>query len=204
MSARRLTRREMQRLRTVAWHEAGHACVAVELKDAFTTVDIIGNDFGSAGAVRRSMPLPKFATGMAYRSTPLPKGRANVRVVNWIEQRILLEFAVGIAQRRYAPRSDWAYGMGHDGIKRQDLHYDDVITTYRVKTAYRSGLYHINEWLKRLGRYGDETYRAKLEARSKVLVRELWPDIQRVAKVLLKKKVLTQAQVRRLMIRARR
>jgi hypothetical protein len=83
--------------------------------------------------------------------------------------------------------------MGHDGTKRK-----------RIKTAYRSDLYHIDEWLKRLGRYGDEAYRAELEARSKALVARLWPAIQIVAAALLKRKTLTQAEVRRLMNRARR
>jgi hypothetical protein len=200
MIKRRPTRREMQHLRTVAFHEAAHAVVSVELKDAFTTVDIIIDDErDSAGTLRRSRStFPKFVTGMPYRSTPLPNGRA----VDWIERRILVEFAGGLAQRRYAPRSDWLWGMGHDGIESGPC-YDDGADTYHVKTAYRSDLYHIDEWLKRLGRYGDEAYRAELEARSKFLVARLWPDIQRVAKVLLKKKVLTQSQVCRLMNRAR-
>jgi hypothetical protein len=173
-------------------HEAGHAVVAVELKDRFKTVDIVANE-RRAGGVHRGL-YPKF---MREGCTD------DARLFAWIERRILVEFAGGMAQRRHAPRSNWAYGMGHDGLE-PDLCYDDGADTYHVKAAYGSDLCHIDKWLRRLGRHGDDVYRSKLEARAKALVREQWPAIRRVAAALLKKKVLSQADVRRLMNRARR
>jgi ATP-dependent Zn protease len=171
---RTVARRTMQCMRKTAWHEAGHAVVAVELKHPFKKVDIIEDELCS-GRLHWAKKSPE-----GYISEP--------HIINWIEHRIVVRFAGGAAQRRYAPHSNWAWGMGHRGNE----------------PAPGSDLYHIDEWLRCLKREGDDAYRAQLEARAKALVKKLWPDIQRVAKALLKKKVLTQSQVRRLMNRARR
>jgi hypothetical protein len=91
----------------------------------------------------------------------LHNGRADPRFVGWIERRIVVEFAGGLAQRRYAPRSNWLYGMGHDGFAPDLCYDDDAPATYHVKTAYGSDLHHIDDWLRRLGRHGDDAYRSK-------------------------------------------
>jgi hypothetical protein len=110
-----------------------------------------------------------------------------------------------MAERRYAPRSDWLWGMGHQGIVPGPC-YDDGVDTYHVKTAPGSDLCQINDWLRRLNRYGKghEAYRAKLDARAQALVDQLWPEIQIVARELLARKKLSHAELRRLMNRARR
>ena len=67
-------------------------------------------------------------------------------------------------------------------------------------------MYFINRNLDLL-RFRSETreeFQAKLEARAKALVRELWQEIKIVAAALLKRKTLSCAEVRRLMNRARR
>jgi hypothetical protein len=109
-----------------------------------------------------------------------------------------------LAERRYAPRSNWREGMGHDGV--QELYYgEDDVVSY-VRAAHGSDLEYIHRNLEALGYHGEarDAYQSELEARAKALVKQLWPQIQIVAAALLKKKVLTQAEVRRLMIRARR
>jgi hypothetical protein len=88
--------------------------------------------------------------------------------------------------------------------QRTEVRSDGAPPAYHVKIADGSDLFYIDKWLRRLGRYRDDAYRAALEARAAALVKKLWPEIQQVAHALLKHKTLTQAQVRRLMNRARR
>jgi hypothetical protein len=178
-------------LRIAAFHEAGHACVCVELRVPFRKVDIISNG-------------KRFGRVYSRKSrAAFPDDHTDPRVIDWVERAIIVDFAGGIAQRRYAPRSDWAYAMGHNGLAL-DPCYGDIPTTYHVKVAYGTDLYNINGRLKTLGRYGDAAYRVELEARAAALVRELYPAIKVVAAALLKHRTLTQSQVRRLMNRARR
>ena len=46
----------------------------------------------------------------------------------WFENDTIVTFAGSLAERRYAPRSNWREGMGHDGV--QELYYgeDDVVS----------------------------------------------------------------------------
>ena len=180
---RRLSKQQLQHTAT---HEAGHACTAIELKDAFTKVEIVGNE-KSAGQVHRSSKDPEFR-----RAIRAPRGDA--RAVAWIERRIIGLFAGGMAKRRLAPRSDWQWGMGDNGLELNEWYSDfedNFEPRYCKAVAPNSDLDQINEWLHHLGRHYDEAYRSKLEARAEALVKKLWPDIQRVAQALLKKKVLT-------------
>jgi hypothetical protein len=190
MTARRPTRREMQCLRKAAWHEAGHVCVCVELRAPFRKVDIISNG-------------DRFGRVYSRKSrAAFSDDHTDPRVIDWVERSIIVGFAGGLAQRRFAPRSNWARSMGENGT--QELHYGDDNIVSHVKVAYGTDLHNINERLRMLGRYGDAAYRAELEARAAALVRELWPQIRTVAAALLKKKVLSQAEVRRLMNRPRK
>jgi hypothetical protein len=182
--------------RCVAIHEGGHACVAVKLRIGFRSVHIFdGPDGGARG----------FVSG---RRTKLKIDLSDARYRDFLERQIVVDFAGGMAQRRYTGNSNWEYGMGHNGIERvPDLCYDIIppnTYTDRVKTEPDSDLDNINKRLNYLGRHGDDAYRAELEARAFALVKELWPEIKIVAAALLKHKVLSAAEVRRLMKRARR
>lgn len=170
------------RLTAGSIHELSHACVAIELRVGFRKVDIIRRGDVSGALLESRVIFPSD---------------------DQIERSIIVGFAGGLAQRRFAPRSNWARAMGHDGLA-PDPCYDDGPTSYHVKVAYGTDLHNINERLKTLGRYGDAAYRAQLEARSAMLVCKLRLEIKIVAAELLKRRTLTQAEVRRLMIRGRR
>jgi hypothetical protein len=193
MTARRLTKVE-RRLRLTSTHEAAHSCACVELRVPFRKVDIIEHS-------------DRF--GMIYKrksQATLPYDHTDTRCIDRVERNIIVDFAGGLAERRFAPRSDWASAMGHDGFEH-DYYYDedgDLVRFTSVRTARGTDLDNIDERLRFLGRHGDAAYRAGLEMRAKDLVRELWPDIQRVARELIKHETLSQADVRRLMNRARR
>jgi hypothetical protein len=190
--------------RVTSYHEAGHACVSVALRIPFTKVDIIPQKDHS-GWIRNRKSRAAFLKNVNPSDDPFywVERKIDPRLVDWVERRIICIFAGGIAERRYAPRSDWASGMGHDGLDR-DYYRDedgDLVCFTSPWIAPDSDLHHIEERLEFLGRHGDTAYRAQLEERSKSLVRELWPEIKIVAAALLKYRTLTQAQVRQLMKR---
>jgi hypothetical protein len=145
-------------------HEASHACVAIELHVGFRKVDIIrrGNVSGALFESRVIFPSD-----------------------DQIERSIIVGFAGGLAEHRFAPRSNWARAMGGLSLAGTDLD-------------------RIDARLRMLGRHGDAAYRAELEARAAALVKKLYPEIKFVAAALLKRKVLTQAQVKKLMADARK
>jgi hypothetical protein len=211
--------------RVTSFHEAGHACIAVELKIRFTTIDIVKNDSdnGSGHIFYNNKECEKF------RHLLQDGHHTEPRVVDWVHRKIIVSFAGAVAQRRYAPNSDWRRGMGRAGVSPEEWF-----------AGARDGLdlANINSYLQRLVvgppsykerlrpegiiPFGDDDdderwyppnrrldhkalkpYHAEFEARAKALVRELWPQIQRVAGALLKKKVLSQAEVLRLMTEAR-
>jgi hypothetical protein len=177
------------RLTASAIHESGHVCACIALRVPFRKVDIIPQQDRLGHVYDRKS-----------RAT-FPNDRTDPRVIDWVERNIIVDFAGGLAQRHFAPRSHWSRGMGHDGFVRGLYYDDDQPITYHVKTGYGSDLRHIDEWLKYLGRYGDDAYRAALEQRAAALVKKLFPEIKRVARALLEHKTLTQAQVRQLMKR---
>jgi hypothetical protein len=177
--------------RIASFHEAGHACTCVALRVPFRKVDIISNGDRDGRVYNRK------------RHAAFPDDH-DPRVIDLVERAIIVDFAGGIAQRRYAPRSDWAFGMGHDGLEH-DFYYDeddDLVCSTSDRITSGSDLYNIDARLRMLERDGDAAYRAELEARAKALVARLWPEIKIVAAALLKHKTLSQAQVRRLMNRA--
>jgi hypothetical protein len=50
---------------------------------------------------------------------------------------------------------------------------------------------------------GDRAYQVRLRARAEELVEAHWPEIQRVAKALLKQKTMHEGEVRRAMLPSR-
>jgi hypothetical protein len=150
-----------------AIHKTGHACVAVYLKRRFRTADIIEDEKnGSWGCLIYGGYEPD---------------------CRWRERRenhCVILFAGMIAQRRFAPRSNWLIGFGDVGGKR---------------LLIASDFDKIEKNLEALDDFDGTKYKRKFEARAVKLVRKLWIKIQRVAKALLKRKVLTQNEVRALM-----
>jgi hypothetical protein len=169
----------------VAAHESGHAVVSIALKIPFTKVDILP-DKNFAGTVHH--------TNKAYSDL----------ADDWNERYIIMLFAGGIAERRFAPRSHWRYGMGAEGFERDYYYDEDGDLAWVDGPISGTDFAQIADRLVSLDHYGDAAYRAELEARAAALVARLWPEIKLVAGHLLKRETLTQTEVRRLMSRARR
>jgi hypothetical protein len=142
---------------TNAIHEVGHACVCVELRVPFRKVDIIDrrNSFGRVHGRKNTAAF-------------LKNGRYDPRFVNWIERNIIVDFAGGLAQKRFAPSSNWAHSQGYDGP-------EDASAALRNCYAVPPGtdLDNIDRRLEILERFGDRAYRAELEAGAAALVRAL-------------------------------
>jgi hypothetical protein len=183
------TRREAAFDRLTAYHEAGHAVAHIYLSVRFKRVHLCHAKTGGG-----------FLDGVRV---PFFKSEADRDC--WFENDTIVTFAGPLAERRYAPRSNWREGMGHDGVQKLYYGEDDVVSYVRV--ARGSDLEYIRRNLEALGYYHGEArgaYQSKLEARAKALVKQLWPQIQIVAAALLKRKVLSEADVRKLMAGARR
>jgi hypothetical protein len=194
--------------RTTTYHEAGHACVAIDQKIEFTTVEINVSD-GGGGCIQYA----DAEEGNIWRL--LQDGHhQEPHVIDWVERNVVMLFAGMMAQRRYAPNSDWR-GDGVPDLKN--------ITTWMQRLIagppdYGKGMPHqqnaqppfptdIAWWYPPERIIDINTLNAACEPlarRSKALVRELWPEIKIVAAALVERVVLSEAEVRKLMSRARR
>jgi hypothetical protein len=214
MIKRRLTRAEAAYERSTSFHEAGHGVVAIHLRIAFTEI-VIDDWPGLGGKIRYN----KREYDKLWRL--LQTDHTDARVIDWVERGIVMIFAGAIAERRYAPRSDWRWSMGHTGVAPK-------AAKWLARARNDTDLASINNWLQRLVAgppdHNSEIYEklgieyphervlshktlealhTKYSARATVLVRELWPEIKIVSAALLKRRVLTERQVRRLMNQAR-
>lgn len=212
--------------RTTSIHEAGHACAAIALGIEFSTVDII-NKKDRRGCIHYITDKGTAAHNVWCR---LQDGcHKDPAIIAYVERRIVTHFAGTVAQRRYAPNSYWREDASGD-LKGSDMYLQRLIAgppDWEDNDApYRQGRedYYDEEtgdfWGDSMVPEHDDTAywyppdrivdaktlaacHAKFDARTKALVRELWPEIKAVAGALLKKKVLSQAEVLRLMTEAR-
>jgi hypothetical protein len=195
------TDRKQTDISITAYHEAGHGVAAILLGRPFKTVDIIGNE--------------QYGGMITYKATPKKirkMDRSDARVIQIIERAIIITFAGGIAQRRYAPSSPWRSDMGHcrRRVTFPKLYYGDGSfvprPAYDYTPAYDSDLDHINDYLDYMGRRRGKVaraYQASLRAHAEELVEAHWPEIQKVARALLKQKTMSEDEVRRAMFPSR-
>ena len=190
--------------RITSYHEAGHCCSAVALNLPFTSVDIIPNpDENKLGRILWSYPAEWWS--------PNPKPH----VIKAIENKQVALLAGAEAQWRFAPYSFWrASGAGDrwmvDRLLRQlivgPVTYDDP--AYEPFYDEESGdyygdmtgvAYYAPGRLEKMETPAARGYRIMLDLRAVMLVRRLWPQIERVAEVLFRRKVLRRDEVVRLM-----
>jgi hypothetical protein len=125
-----------------------------------------------------------------------------------------VSFAGAVAQRRYAQRSDWRGGMGHTGVSPKAAKWLARAHSGTDLANINNHLQHLivgppdydyedHEWCylphQVLDHKALKPYHAKFEARAAALVKQLWPQIERVAEALLEHKSLTEAEVYKLM-----
>ena len=203
----------------------GHAVVAIVLGIEFIKVDIIEKP-AWRGRIQYDMTFGSSAFN-AWRRLQ-ERHHQDPAVIALVERLLITSFAGAAAQRRYAPNSYWDKDAGSD-LNGSDLYlqrllagppdfdddsklapfddfYDDESGDYYGDSAFPDQD-DIKFWYPPERIVDEQTLKAqhaKFDARAKSLVREHWPAIQRVARALLKKKVLSQAEVCRLMNHARR
>jgi hypothetical protein len=158
-----------------SYHETGHVVAYVHFDIPFTRVWMEHPKTGKARVTA------------AYRPAISEPGRRQ-----YYENNAVLSMTGPEAERRYAPRSYVAIGAGYEGT----IHG-------RVQILPESDLDYFWRYVFALASSYDqrEAVRRELMERSKLLVKELWPQIQIVAKALFKRGVLSERQVRELMCR---
>ena len=202
-----------------ALHESGHACAAIELGIAIKHVDIhVSEDrFGVVACDEQQ-------NDMFWQQ--LREGRhTNPSVIDWVERKVTVLLAGGAAERFYEPASSWEWSTGHVCFNDWRLGSDLGLAfrwLQRLKVGPRDpnktppGELPGGEYLDKrdeafwypkrrlLSAKTLEALRLEFNERALALVEKLWPEIDAIARELLEHKILTQAEVRRLMDRARR
>jgi hypothetical protein len=222
MTKRRLTKAEAADERVTATHESAHACVAIELGIAF--MKIVINDPGFGGQIHWSKK-----THYKFWQWLREGHHQDPTVINWVERLMVASFAGAVAERRYAPKSDWRGGSRSDrksvdkwlqkliagpsnyegfgppwGRTRDDYYDDETGDFYGDIEPKRNDDAYWYTPDRLLSRKTLDAHHAKYEARARDLIRKLWPEIKIVAAAWLKRKTLTELQVRRLTNRVRR
>lgn len=150
----------------IAHHEAGHAVVACRLHKFPSKVTILPNKSSSGRAVFRR---PLLQEGMQSDNSPR----------NWlrIEHDMIIAMAGPLAQRRYAPRSDW----------RQNRYWGERGTDFDI-FADLLLLQHDDEKVR-------DAYARYIRARAESLVENGWPAIERVAQALVDQQTLSREEL---------
>jgi hypothetical protein len=159
--------------RAVAIHEGAHAAMHVYLGVPFKRVFI-------------RHPKTRRAYVDCNDSSRLA---SNADLQRWLEHDSIISFAGALAERRYAPRSNWREGLGYHPAGNGKLYKG-------------SDLSHINDNIRRLGMHHKPSivaYKSMLAWRAATLVKRLWPQIRLIAAVLFEYETLTEDQVRALM-----
>jgi len=158
---------------------------------------------------------------------------ADPRVIDFVERKLVTFMAGMAAQRRFAPWSDWRGDAGYTGSgfkawrgKRARTRDKCDVRDFNIwlqrlvvgppdwetclphqRDAFRPFPLD-SEWLyprhRVLSNKALKPYHLKFGRRAEALVDRLWPQIETVAATLIEKKVLSQAQVRRLVKAPRR
>jgi hypothetical protein len=171
-----VTSRKRNALSTTAHHEAGHAVAAYYLGQSIRHASIQPKE-GSRGHVLH-YPL-KFASQHGEFDDSL-------RGIHRAECRIIICLAGPLAQRKFAPRSQWRAGGG--GMFETGSDFDTVA-----------------DFLIRIGgadQKARELYSALLWRRAELLVDLRWKEIQAVAADLLEHRRLTARGVKSAIDRA--
>jgi hypothetical protein len=181
---------------TTSIHEAGHACAAVALGLRFKTVDII------AGKGRRGRIIwPRDWLRDPWRLLQDEGNNQNPRIVDLAKRRIAVTFAGSAAQRRVvAGATDlWWDAYSDRAVADRWLQrliagppdYGPKWELDRYATWYPPERFLSNNTL--------DDHHSRYRARAAALIARLWPQIERVAAELIRRKVLSFDEVRRLM-----
>lgn len=149
-----------------AYHEAGHAIMAISQGFAIRKATIVATE-ETYGEVTR------YATTMERRI----EFDNSTFIVDRIEKLILIFYAGGIAQRKFAPRCKWK--LRASGDHKKAAHLFSYICGLDEKAQYY--------------------YSRLLWRRTELAVDFHWPEIEAVAAALLIEKRLTGKQVRAIM-----
>jgi hypothetical protein len=162
-----------------AYHEAGHAVVALTLGYQVELVTIVPTA-GSDGHVRWNNPTRRRSVREA-----LEFGLQVERRRHLVEHEIIVNLAGSLAQRRHRPHSPWRRDAA--GAKRGQF------------VAKGSDYQHALElvaWLHEGQQQVINTYSRYLEARAEALVNARWENIERLAVALLESETLKGDEVR--------
>jgi hypothetical protein len=157
----------------VAYHEAGHAVIALILGYEPYFVNAISNKNAAGRTKIKNRPLSKLRKSGLEPSYIDPDGHQGARAMQLVGHAIMINLAGALAQKRYDPQSDWEWGAtGAEPDEIMQPGADDRLILELLDALFGE--------TKVAG-----AYRAFLEARTETLVEEHWPRIERLAHVLI-------------------
>jgi hypothetical protein len=191
-------------LHQIAVHEAAHSATSIAQRVPFIKVTILPNEqLGFLGLIEHDAKL----------WYALKNDNTDPRIISKVERMIVTSLAGGMAHRKFAPRSNWRgparsdrasvdrwlqHLIGGALVPNDPFERAEGIEPFPDDSSWAPSTYYA------VSRATLKARHAKYRARAKALVDQIWSDIEIVARALLEHKTLSQAQVRRLMNRARR
>jgi ATP-dependent Zn protease len=164
--------RKQHKIEVVAYHEAGHAVMAVLTHTPLRDTTIVGSRVGASSGATRLMER----AGGNKKSGAI--GKLGPRRQREILQRACFDVAGEIAQRRFA-RNSWRKPHSRTDV----ANVSSLLETLRLS----------EKRLKALAK--------AIVARADSLIRANWSRVEAVASELLKHGTLTGSQVRRIVAR---
>lgn len=176
------SKRANQRLRKIAYHEAGHAVIARVLGCRVVSASIVA-EFGVRGGVLREVrtacvQYTSLLSGISKFDYHLPENREKV------EGEILVLLAGALAQRKGFPGSRWRVGGGAHKAHKEGI-------------ADGSDFQMVSDLIRIVHGDGEvaKKCRRKLEALAGKMVEEHWASIERIAQMLIDLEYVTEREI---------
>ena len=166
--SRRTANAASEAVKRTAYHESGHAVLAVYFRHGVSEVTIVADD-------------EKDYLGGAWHPSPMMLGaQTKPEMRECVEECVIIAFGGYQAEVRFDPKAD------------ESLAEDDYVGAKDLPRLHAASL------PKNYPPRNQDAYFRKMKRRAGQMVTELWPAVNSLAKTLLRRKHLTGEQVEKI------